>query len=759
MQTPLEQALNSFSTKDEIAKLLGHRSARVRRAARSNPHAAPDTISGFSRAENLEALNPAWLEWMLRIPDSPYVQRLAARHPNTLPTTLERLAMTGFAAEVAQNGNAGLKLLETLFETEALRVFLARNQNLPLKLQQPLSTCDDWEVREALAGNANIHPETVVRLMDDPDWDVQEALANNPLMTPQWLALLAQSDWFATREAVAAHPYAPSDALAALVQDSDEDVRITAAMNANVSSQALLYCAQHVDWRLRAVAATHANTTQDVLDELARDKHPMVVRLARVRGVDTAPLELRRLADFNNSIGRALVASHPNSDAETLHRLAKRSDIRVRGFVATNAKMAVETKELLLRTAAWDVKRLLETIETANAIAPQRLPPDARVRRAIASRTDISPSWAQLLALDPDRGVQLALAANPATPPAVLERLGDDEMVADLIARRDDLPAALGDRLEERDVVVASSVSLPAERFGRLVQRKRMPVRRALALNPKAVESVFDNLLEDVTLDVPRALLRNAALTDPQIRKLGLYRGSAKQSRDVQEGSYIVRQRVAETTQNAALLLEQTKDLDFRVLNSIAARIDCPTEVLRALVKVQLERYRGSERNEVSQHHLFRMLAARSDAPADVLEQLVSVRDAPTQLLIARHHHANAQTLKCLYSSGDDIVRDAVLRHSNTNADLLETVVFAKRNPWVRFLLFARRAQRSRAFAQKLLEVALAADLERFGLVVVHPQVSEQTLRFLLEVTKFSFQPRFVALRDAVRQRLTLYKR
>lgn len=753
MESLLEQASSIYTTQMELHKLAGNRYAKVRRAARKNDNLAPEIRTKFLLLENREPVDPDWIDWAIGIPDSPYVQRLAALHPKTKAVTLKQLIKEGFAEFVAQNKSASPALLENLFRNENLHVFLAQNENLLLALQAKLSISTDWEVREILAGNPGIHAETIVRLMLDEDWDVQEALANNPRMTPNWLATLATSDWFATREAVARHPYTPPDALEQLVQDTDKDVQLAAALNANTPSSALAWCAgQDQDLRMRSAAAAHANTEQAVLDQLVKDPHPMVRQFAQARGIDTPNQELRRLAEKNNSVARVLVASHPNTDVETLQKLAKLSDPRIRGFVAANPHTSQETREALSKNSPWDVKLLLETLEQVKRSLPITLPADARLRRAIASQTATNAAWLQALAKDLDRGVQLALAASPATPVNVLEHLPNDEMVSDLISRREDIPESLGTKFEEKDVLVAADTTLATERFVRLSQKKRMPVRRQLALNPKAIQSVFNTLLDDVTIDVPRALVRNPELTSEQTRKLGLYQGNGKQSRDVQESSYLIRQHIAQTTQNIPLLLEQTRDTDFRVLTVIVNRPDCSVAVLRAVVKNQLERYRGFQRDEVNQHNLLRLVVVNPNLTADTLEMLFGIKDAQVHTSIAVHPNTNANTLTSLYNMGDPVVQNAVLHHPNAARSLLEALSFAKNNFWVGLLLFFRRFKRTRKIAQNLIEAVFAADLVRFGLMIEHPNVSSPCLKFFADITRFSRDTRFVLFRDEVRR-------
>jgi hypothetical protein len=753
MTTPFEKASNRFTSVNEISALLGHRSSKVRRAARRNPQVNPEMVKGFDLAENRVALNPEWLEWMLKIPDSPYVQRLAALNPNTKVVLLNSLVKTDFAAFVAQNSGAPITLLETLYNIEHLRIDLAKNPKLPLLLQQRLSTDLDWEVRETLAQNPHLDTQTIVRLLGDEDWDVQESLAKNPCMTPNWLASLASSDWFATREAVADHPFTPPSTLEHLVTDVDEDVAIVAALNANTGSSALKWCALHKDWRLRAAAAAHPNTAQDVLDELTKDTQALVATLALARGVDTSESELARLAKKNNSFTRVLAASHANTTAETLRLLAKRPERRIQGYVAAHPNTDQETRVLLQKRGDWDIKALLETVEAAAKPPTEQqgvihLPIDARVRRALASRTDTHEKWFQVLATDTDRGVQLALAAGEATPIPVLAALQNDEMVRDLITRREDIPEALIGALGDIDKVFAADTKLSTERYNRLAQKQHLPVRTTLAQNPEALETTFDTLFNDLSLAVPRALLQNQKLSKAQQRRLAMYQGGSLKKPDERESSYSIRREIAMQTTDMSILLEQTRDQDFRVLQTIMNRADCSAEVLRALLKTQLERYRSTQRDEINQHQLFRDISKKRQLTPDLLELLSSTNDPSTWLSVAQHLNTNARTLSSLYAKNDPSVQNAVLTHKNTASKLLESLVFKK--PFqillLRLLAWLQRFRRLRGFLQTTIEQLCGADLELYKIIAQHPNTPAYCLEFFKQISKHSRDARFTAL-------------
>ncbi len=756
----LEQASNPFTERIVLDKLLGHRSGRVRRAAKRNPHVNLETIRGFDLAELGQPLNPEWLEWMLTIPDSPFVQRLAALHPNTPAVTLDNLVTSGYGEFVAQNGRAPVALLMALWFDETMRIPLARNPHLPLGLQEKLSTDLDWEVREALAKNPHLHVETMARLLTDEDWDVQEALARNPSITPNWLASLAQSDWFATREAVADHPLTPPSALEQLVHDLDEEVRFTAALNANVPTNALLWCAEQPDWRLRAAASVHPNTPQDTLDILAKDSSPQVAKLAVARGVHAAEADLLHLTKQSSSFARVLVATHPNARADMLRHLTKRDERRVLAYVAIHPNTDEETRAVLKRRGEWDLRLLLEVIEQAKAPPPEHQgvvqpPSDARMRRALASRSDTHKKWLQVLASDADRGVQLALAANPITPLSVLANLSNDEIVRDLITRREDLPDALIETLGDVDQALAANTSLTVERYARLSKKQHLPVRTMLATNPTAIKTTFDTLLEDQTLAVPRALLNNQALTKPQIRNLALYRGTALRKPDERDSSYSIRREIALTTTEEDILLELTRDDDFRVLLAFVNRTDCSPTLLRALIGSQLERYQNIFRkDEVNQHNLLRVVARRADTPTDVLEQLVGFKDAMTHLLIAEHPNAPGNTLTRLYLMSDGIVQDAVLRHPNTTTSLLDILVFEKpQHRLIQFWLWWQRFARLTSTTQFFVERLSAPHLEQFKTIARHQNTSERSLNFLKRLTKHSRHSGFQALAAIIKQR------
>ncbi|MFN3266612.1 MAG: hypothetical protein ACK41E_07210, partial [Deinococcales bacterium] len=269
----------------------------------------------------------------------------------------------------------------------------------------------------------------------------------------------------------------------------------------------------------------------------------------------------------------------------------------------------------------------------------------------------------------------------------------------------------------------------------------------------EAIKSEFDTLYNDLTIEVPRTMLKNTNLTQAQLRRLALYRGNASQKSSERENSYFVRLDVAEKSQDVSILLEQAADDHFTVLGALVKRPDLPTEVLAAMVSQQIKRYK-SKPDTVNQHNLFRMIAKHPNTSASSLEQMVLIVDAQTRLLIAQRPEAMPQTLIRLYQTLDAIVQNAVLHNPNTPTKLLEQLVLKR--GYATLLLFLQRFRRVRRPIQSQLEKLFAQDIEQFKLVVLHPNVSEKCLNYLIRLGEHSTEAQFRALRERSIARLEL---
>jgi hypothetical protein len=85
-----------------------------------------------------------------------------------------------------------------------------------------------------------------------------------------------------------------------------------------------------------------------------------------------------------------------------------------------------------------------------------------------------------------------------------------------------------------------------------------------------------------------------------------------------------------------------------------------------------------------------------------------------------------------------------VLHHANTPTRLLERLVFTQ--PFAGLLFFLQRFRRLRRLLQGLLERLYATELERFKLIVVHPNVSKRCLEFFVRLGENSTNERIRGL-------------
>src|SRR5690606_23911723 len=113
---------------------------------------------------------------------------------------------------------------------------------------------------------------------------------------------------------------------------------------------------------------------------------------------------------------RAIVAMNRHTLPDTLTRLASDSDTRVRQLVASNPN-STEVVWVLLSVDPDPIVR---------RIAHRDLLPPVESRRQVATQDETRPELVELLAVDPDYEVRLAVARRPDAPTTVLDRLIED---------------------------------------------------------------------------------------------------------------------------------------------------------------------------------------------------------------------------------------------------------------------------------------------------------------------------------------------
>ncbi|MFE7766727.1 hypothetical protein [Streptomyces sp. NPDC057438] len=416
---------------------------------------------------------------------------------------------------------------------------LAANPALPAELVDRLVALADDEVDHHLTGRDDLSHAQTLRLAGrselngvplayrgrltaadvDPTAQPRVALAllDEGTGDPAWARLLVADPVVDHRERLAACPGLPADVVETLVADQDIGVVVELARWAAPDVAARL--ARHPHAEVRRAVAANASAPPDVLAALVGGEGLPPARNCLVCDRDAPP--------FMHG------PDCPRSDCEL--RPGASCD-------GSHESTALDTLWAALENPATP----------AHAVADLADHPSAALRRALAARPGLPPRTYARLAEDPTPGVRAELAENPAldralmlmsaadsspdvrralahnprvpldvltrvatgtriggtllpriaaAAPAEVEELAKSphEVVRMLLARRRDLPAAIGARLaDDSDAKVAASVAahpgLGAERLRTMVDRHGVQVIARVAANPDATPELLEHV-------------------------------------------------------------------------------------------------------------------------------------------------------------------------------------------------------------------------------------------------------------------------
>lgn len=307
----------------------------------------------------------------------------------------------------------------------------------PDELERALARLSDDE-RCALAADPTGDPATLAALGRDATTGVRALVAANPASTADLLERLADDETPEVRSAVAAHPHAAPGLLHRLVADSEPDVRISVAFNARTMPAD----------RAHLLADARARVRQAALYRLIRDSSwETLPNVAVAAGpLESASFERRVLAASDPALPvplleasadsadegvRAAVAANPSCPAERLEVLAgAKSSASVLVAAASNPSASPDVLRRLARSKNFHVLVALG----GNPALPEALLPRLlghrwwAVRWGVAGSPHLRHDQFEQLVTDV-APIRLRLAANPATPPDVVDALVSDREV------------------------------------------------------------------------------------------------------------------------------------------------------------------------------------------------------------------------------------------------------------------------------------------------------------------------------------------
>lgn len=225
-----------------LETLAGDEEEELRTRAQSHPRVSREVTERYARAESLDASLPPDALEALSLAGA-WARGLAARHPNTPQSALERLGMDerwAVRQAIAGNPNAGPALLERLASDSDLDVrrAVAGHPNTPQGALEALLNDAEDGVRRAALGNAGLEPELrasrrrrVIERSTSAKEGLNRAIGLSHPGTPQSELVksrhLCSLEWL-ERLALALNPKLPMDGLEKLSRDGNRIVRALA---------------------------------------------------------------------------------------------------------------------------------------------------------------------------------------------------------------------------------------------------------------------------------------------------------------------------------------------------------------------------------------------------------------------------------------------------------------------------------------------------------------------------------------------------
>ncbi len=616
---------------------------------------------------------PAWMIEVLSLSDDLELALLTARHPDSSADALEHLA---FHADADVRG----AVLGRDLPLE-LRSFIQR-----VGSDEALTDADVQRLmpsahgRWLIAGRGSA--SQLEALVTDADWRVRQVVAQNPALEPQSLLRLAGDLDKDVRCAVASHACTPKSVLARLLLDDHEEVRGAARGNASAPSA--------LRASLSKLETGDPSLSSAALEKLARRDEGLAA-LAAAHPSVTGTL-LRSLSSHPAWKVRQAVAQNQSATLETLQVLSGDQDYDVRAAVALNAGVTPALLEMFSRDAHPLVRSAVALNGRSSLALLERLAidSDSDVRQAVAVSTG-SAVILETLSSDSQDGVRRAAALNPLCPVMLLERLSAD---SDSEVRRAvaDHPSATrscatgifgadfdwqhlyhrvkseGDVLEPELRFLAglnefalslalSHPNCPNDVLERLGADEDWKLRQCVAQHPKATSALLERLGTDGDYDVRTAVASHIAT--PRSTVLSLSRDDQGAVRKAVAGRGDLEPDVIETL---------AWDEDDEVLSALGQ----PSS-LRELAQAgqPLEPSALARLLEIGTPLALRLCAGNAAVDGATLRELCSSSDWQVRQTVARQAACDDETLELLCADTDADVRRAVAGNPSTAADLL----------------------------------------------------------------------------------------
>jgi hypothetical protein len=313
---------------------------------------------------------------------------------------------SGWLEFVARRGNDAAKRL------------VASHPNLSNAVLEWLATHASWQVRLQVAHNSALADALLIQLAEDSDTDVREAVARHPNTPLRAVELLAVDGQVSVRQALVSR--FPPVMLDAMAWDDDPELRSQATISTErlelrerLERGAALTDAEIAQlqklaapWALGLLAANQSFKNL----EFFVTHSDFSLREAVLQNPHVGLTELERLVDDAESAVRFRVALHAKTPHEFLLRLLRDEDLNVRRAALSNPNLESNTR---VRAQRFILDECLRSSSLNRIVALERTErlPELRKRKNARSL-----EWRE----------RLAVAKNPNTPHAVLEKLARD---------------------------------------------------------------------------------------------------------------------------------------------------------------------------------------------------------------------------------------------------------------------------------------------------------------------------------------------
>lgn len=480
----------------------------------------------------------------------PWVRGVAARHPNTPPESLARLARDPVLGVRVSALRHPFTPEEALWAGSAavlpiLRRAVARNPAATDAMLARLASDPDPTVRRAVAAHRYLEPKALTVLAGDADAAIREAVARHRLTVPDVLEKLSADTDARVRRAAARHPMTPVTVFTRLAADPDENVRAAMAQRRDLPNDLLCVLACDANGHVHHLARFNRSNPHDLIGELmhlpndleavhrtvARGKRRLTKRVAPkpvarryhfsfptrrwkeprnphhseqhsiAYNPATPPEELARLVEEGDEWILQAVAGNPSAPVPLLRQLHHhpRRTWRLYHALARNpnfpadllARMAAQQEASCRRSVCWNPAAPVELLVSLAR------DPDASVRCAVAGLARTPVETLVAMCEDPDEPVQRSLLANSAVPWSAVERW---------------LPRA--ERDTEWRQTLARRSDLPAEWRARLLRDPEVSVRLAFAHKERLTQEDLDCLVHDPEPSI-RQVIFERSLSQP----------------------------------------------------------------------------------------------------------------------------------------------------------------------------------------------------------------------------------------------------